>query len=271
MVDRIERVRPLLRWAGSKQKLLPELLQFWNAGFGRYVEPFVGSGALFYALQPPSALLSDLNGELIETLSTIRNRPHAVYDALEILPRSKDSYYCLRAQSPASLTPTARAARFVFLNRYCFNGLYRTNLAGNFNVPYAPTKTGSIPDRTSFVRSAGLLRRARLLNQDFEAAINLHVTANDFVYLDPPYAVGNRRIFRQYGPHTFGTDDLARLNDSLNLIHTRGAHFVLSYAYCTEALRTFRDWPARKVYCQRNISGFAKHRRRAAELIVTNC
>lgn len=271
MTRRTVTTRPLLRWAGSKRKLLPKLVEFWRPEFERYVEPFVGSGALFYALTPETALLSDLNGELIDTLTTTRNHPDAVYDLLERIPRGKDSYYALRAQDSSVLTPQAQAARFLFLNRYCFNGLYRTDMKGRFNVPYAATKTGHIPDRPTFIRSARLLKRARLLNADFERVVEKHVKVGDFVYLDPPYAVDNRRIFKQYGPQTFGTDDLARLEKSLSIIEARGAHFVLSYAYCAEALRAFRPWRQRKVFCQRNISGFVQHRRRAAELIVTNC
>ena len=271
MITRVPAVRPLLRWAGSKRKLLPKLVHYWGSDFSRYIEPFVGSGALFYALAPPAALLSDLNGELIEALTTTRNRADAVYDELERLPRGQASYYSLRANNVASLSAIERAARFIFLNRYCFNGLYRTDRMGRFNVPYGATKTGNIPDRATFLRSAAMLKRATLLNKDFEWVVDHHVEEGDFVYLDPPYAVDNRRIFKQYGPQTFGIDDLQRVKRCLQTIEARGARFVLSYAYCTEALRMFRNWPHRKVYCQRNISGFVKHRRRAAELIVTNC
>lgn len=263
-------VRPLLRWAGSKRKLLPKLVPYWSAEFTRYIEPFVGSGALFYALAPPAAVLGDLNGELIDALTTMRNRPEAVYRVVEKLPRGKDSYYALRAQDASILPAVERAARFLFLNRYCFNGLYRTDRFGRFNVPYGATKTGDIPDRATFLRSAQMLKRANLVNNDFQTVVQEHVERGDFVYLDPPYAVDNRRIFRQYGPQTFGIDDLQRVKNCLRIIENRGATFVLSYAYCTEALRMFEEWPHHKVFCQRNISGFVKHRRRAAELIVTN-
>jgi DNA adenine methylase len=271
MTSRVSATRPLLRWAGSKRKLLPKLIPYWSSDFGRYIEPFVGSGALFYALAPRTAVLSDLNGELIDALTTTRNRPNAVYDVLESLPRGKDSYYALRSLDASTLLKVERAARFLFLNRYCFNGLYRTDQMGRFNVPFGATKTGDIPDRATFLRSASMLKRATLLNDDFESVIDQHVESTDFVYLDPPYAVDNRRIFKQYGPQTFGTDDLHRVKRCLETIEARGAKFVLSYAYCAEALRTFKEWTHRKVYCQRNISGFVKHRRRAAELVVTNC
>lgn len=117
---------------------------------------------------------------------------------------------------------------------------------------------------------AKLLQRATLECDDFEPILLKHAKRGDFVYLDPPYAVGNRRVFKQYGPHSFGTADLARLQDILRVLDERGAEFVLSYAYCKEALNVFSGWSLRRVYAQRNISGFAKHRRRAAEVIVSN-
>jgi DNA adenine methylase len=261
---------PFLRWAGSKRRLLPKLAPFWGGGHSRYVEPFAGSAALFFALRPACALLSDANEDLIETFTLVRDTPELVYDALSSLPLGKDSFYRLRARNPKRLTPLNRVARFIFLNRFCFNGLYRTNAVGEFNVPYAPTGTGAIPSRQQFLSTASLLRATRLRSGDFDEILRDEVQTGDFVYLDPPYAVANRRIFRQYGPQTFGLNDLERLGDLLEEIDRRGAAFVLSYAWCNEANSLVRSWRKRRVYTQRNIAGFARHRRMAAELIVTN-
>jgi DNA adenine methylase len=269
-VNPIPTAASILRWAGSKRKLLPELIPYWGHGQRRYIEPFAGSAALFFALKPKRALLSDINSELIKTLTVVRDNPTAVYKHVSRYPVGQESFYRLRALDPTVLSPVERAARFLFLNRFCFNGLYRTNENGHFNVPYSSQKTGGIPPWEQFSQAAMLLKRAVLKCGDFESVLLSAVGMGDFVYLDPPYAVGNRRIFRQYGSHTFGLQDLNRLNAVLREIQTRGAHFVLSYAYCREAKETFADWTSRRVYAQRNISGFARHRRRAAELIVTN-
>lgn len=262
--------RPFLRWAGSKRKLLPRLSPYWHRGFKRYVEPFMGSAALFYAIKPSSALLSDINEELIATFVTVRDHPRAVYNRLTKIPKGKRSYGRLRSIDPSTLSTLDRAARFIFLNRFCFNGIYRTNTAGVFNVPYSPSGTGTLPSWKDFFVTTRSLKSANILCADFEKVINRYVRKGDFVYLDPPYAVKNRRIFRQYGPQTFGLEDLRRLRKSLKTISGRGAKFVLSYAYCPEALKYFRNWKSSKVFIQRNISGFAEHRRIAAELIVTN-
>lgn len=263
-------VSPLLRWAGSKRKLTNRLVPFWHAVRGRYVEPFVGSGALFFALAPEAAVLSDLNGELIETYRTVRDHPSSVAAELKSFRRTEATYYRMRQQPPVALSPIRRAARFIFLNRLCFNGLYRTNGRGEFNVPYAPDKTGRLPDVASLATVAKLLARADLRCGDFAAVIEDVLLPGDFVYLDPPFAVDNRRLFRQYNATNFGVADLHRLADLLYAIDRLGAFFVLSYAVSHESLAAFRSWPHNRVLIQRNIAGFAAHRRRAAELLVTN-
>lgn len=261
---------PLLRWAGSKRKLIPKLLPYWTASGGRYVEPFVGSAALFFAANPTSAVLSDANDDLIETYATIRDDPDDVATVLDSLARDKATYLRLRAEPADALSPPARAARFVFLNRHCFNGLYRLNQRGQFNVPYAPTKAGSVPTRAHLHAVAARLSNVTLLGGDFENILSTVVQPLDFVYLDPPFAVANRRLFRQYNATTFGFDDLHRLAGVLHAIDSIGAYFVLSYAMCSESLNAFGHWPHQRVMTQRNIAGFAAHRRRAAEFIFSN-
>ena len=263
-------VAPFLRWAGSKRKLLPRLAPYWGNSYTRYVEPFMGSASLFFATNPSAAILSDINQELVNAFVSVRDHPRAVHNRLISIPKGKRSYKKLRKLDLASLDPLDRAARFIFLNRYCFNGIYRTNINGVFNVPYAPSRTGSLPTWDVFWAAARPLKSAEIVCDDFQSVVNSYVRKGDFVYLDPPYAVENRRIFRQYGPQTFGLDDLKRMNETLGTIDKRGAKFVLSYAYSPEAIHYFQNWKRRKVFTQRNVSGFAKHRRMAAELIFTN-
>jgi DNA adenine methylase len=249
---------------------VPRLRLFWGDGYDRYIEPFAGSAALFFALQPRKALLNDINRELIFAFKQIRTFPEDVYDEVQRYPPDSGNFYRIRKLLPESLEPLQRAARFVFLNRFCFNGLYRTDQVGHFNVPFAASGTGALPAREHFLAAARLLRRASLKCDDFEKIILKHVRKGDFVYLDPPYAVGNRRVFRQYDPRTFGTEDLKRLGKALKEIDHRGAWFVVSYAYCREALECLAMWRTRRIYAHRNISGFARHRGLAAELVATN-
>jgi DNA adenine methylase len=264
------RPQPIIRWAGSKRKLLAKLIPYWSVTNRRYVEPFAGSAALFFELAPRRAVLGDINSDLIATYGTIVAHPRAVYEAITDLKPSRTRYHRLRNIAPGSLSSIDQAARFLYLNRYCFNGLYRTNLHGRFNVPFAPKGAGSFPCWEDFKAAAQQLSLATLVNEDFEKVIKRYVRSRDFVYLDPPYAVANRRVFRQYGPQMFGLSDLERLADALHAINALGAQFLLSYADCPEAAAMFTTWERRKVYTQRNISGFAKHRRIATEILVSN-
>lgn len=261
--------RPFLRWAGSKRQLLSKLMLYCPADYTRYVEPFVGSACLFYKLSPPSALLGDLNEELINTYIAVRQCPDAVSDCLAAMPKSRDMYYHVRGLSSQNVSTAERAARFIYLNRFCFNGLYRTNLRGQFNVPYAPAKTGDIPSREALLSASHALGNARLKCADFDDVLQ-EVNKGDFVYLDPPYAVSGRRIFREYGAKSFQLSDLQRLSGSLRRLSESGAHFVVSYADCQEARDTLKEWHIRRVTTQRNIAGFAQYRRTDMEIFASN-
>src|SRR5580658_6327776 len=129
---------PFLRWAGSKRRLLPTLQTFWTKKHKRYIEPFAGSACLFFAIKPPKAILGDLNPELISTYIEVKYRlPGVLAELAKLPPWNKREYLRLRSLDTATLEPRARAARFIYLNRFCFNGIYRTNLKGQFNVPYS--------------------------------------------------------------------------------------------------------------------------------------
>jgi DNA adenine methylase len=261
-------MKPFLRWAGSKRKLLPKIQPFWNQNYSRYVEPFMGSACLFLAINPRRAILNDINVDLVQTFLQIRDHPRAVFNRLRAIPQGRKSYYQIRSQKQFR-DDSERAARFLFLNRFCFNGIYRTNGMGEFNVPFAPEGTGSLPNLAELAEWSRRLKTARIHSEDFETILD-KTREGDFVYLDPPYALDNRRIFRQYGPQTFGLKDLERLGNALKRLHRRRVRFVLSYAYCPEALDAFGGWQIQKVYTQRNVAGFSKHRRRAAEILVFN-
>ncbi len=258
-----------LRWAGSKRQALAHLRPFWGAGYRRYVEPFVGSGALFFDLEPEKALLGDVNRDLIDTLTAVRDCPARVSAALKRIGKGRESYYQLRGRDPSSMGRTARAARFIFLNRYCFNGLYRTNLQGQFNVPYSPSRTGTLPTLRELKELSNVLLSATIRVADFETLL-ASCKHGDFVYLDPPFAIENRRVFHQYNASTFGLSDLDRLRGALMTLDAAGVHFVLSYALCKEALDFFSSWPNRRIQITRHIAGFAAHRRKAHELLISN-
>jgi DNA adenine methylase len=245
------------------------LKSFWSSKFSRYVEPFAGSSVLFFNLRPSRALLGDINNELISTYESIKKHPTRVHRILASIPKGRIQYNKLRKVNPYSLRPTKRAARFIYLNRYCFNGLYRTNLKGEFNVPYGGNKSGTLPTREHLLNSAQHLKRATLLCSDFRNTL-AKVRKGDFVYLDPPYAVSNRRMFKEYAAKHFSISDIAVLGGLLKQIDQKGASFVLSYADCSEARMAFAEWRVRRILTRRSVAGFHGARRNHYELCVTN-
>ncbi|MEA2165830.1 MAG: adenine methylase [Thermoanaerobaculia bacterium] len=262
-------MKSIIRWAGSKRSLLPELRASVPETFSRYVEPFVGSACLFFDLQPKEAILSDLNEELIGMYRAVRRDPYLVLEAFRRLPRGKKAYYRIRGEDPKLLASSTLAARFLYLNRFCFNGLYRTNMSGRFNVPYGPPQKPLVVFEDDVIKAGIVLRRAELFSWDFARTIDL-VEKGDFVYLDPPFVLDERRVFTEYLPGSFSRDDIGRLSEALQVIHQRGATFLLSYASCCEAQKLTKPWKHRTVWTRRNIAGFSGARRGDHEILASN-
>lgn len=260
---------PFLRWAGSKRLLLPKLRPYVPTKFRRYIEPFAGSACLFFDLEPDDAILGDLNPELVCALRAVQKQPAVVIECLRRLPLGEDGYYEVRRRDPASLATSEIAARFIYLNHYCFNGIFRTSRRGHFNVPYGPPKSGAFIDEGNLLRASHLLKRAVILEGDFAETV-AQADHGDFVYLDPPFAVSGRRVFAEYGPGSFSKEDLPRLAGLLKELDEKGAVFVVSYAESREARDWLTDWTHRRVRTRRNIAGFANSRRSSYELMVTN-
>lgn len=264
-------VRSPVRWAGSKSKLVPSLSNYWRRSeSSRYLEAFCGSAAFFFNVRPRVALLNDTNPELIAALSVLQRHPRLLHDELTGMRSSADLFYQFRRQDPALMDPIDRAIRFFYLNRYCFNGIYRTNRSGRFNVPYGGERTGGFPSLDDWLRASNQLQGAVLSGDDFEKFVSENVQSGDFVYLDPPYAVSNRRVFSQYSANSFGLSDMERLADLLNEIDRCGAKFVVSYAQSPEARILGGGWVTHRKYAQRHIAGFAGNRKKALEVFISN-
>lgn len=261
---------PFLRWAGSKRKLLPKLKGFWTKDHKRYVEPFAGSACLFFALKPAKAIIGDLNPELISTYIEVKYRlPAVLAELAELPPWNKEEYLRLRSLDTSRLNPQARAARFIYLNRFCFNGIYRTNLGGQFNVPYSGDGCGAFPQDRVFQRCSRRLRVARFVNGDFEKVLS-QAEKGDLVYMDPPYAVRARRVFREYDPGTFTHKDIARLRLWMTRLNKAGISFLVSYAESDEADVLKKGFSYETISVRRNVAGFAAHRALTKELLISN-
>ncbi|MBK7706367.1 MAG: DNA adenine methylase [Acidobacteria bacterium] len=166
----IETVRPLLRWAGSKRKLLNEIVMCVPATFQRYYEPFLGSACLFLAIQPKRAVLGDFNGNLVNFYETIALHSREVDEQIQAMPKTPEFYYQIRSLPTEDVSQITLAARFLYLNRYCFNGIYRVNKTGRFNVPRGK-QTGRIPTGAEIDKVGELIRSAEIRHTDFEDCV----------------------------------------------------------------------------------------------------
>ena len=259
---------PLIRWAGSKRKLLPTIVDRIPEIRGRYIEPFAGSACLFFALQPERAIIADRNSALIEAYQIIIRHPTRVVRLARSYDSSSESYYQIRNQIPSELSPLKRAARFLYLNRYCFNALYRTNSKGHFNVPIG-SRTGDFPSDKEFKRSASMLSRAKIICSDFESTLKL-ARANDFVYLDPPYVVRNGADKNVYGCGSFSANDLPRLFEQLERLNNNNVSFLLSYSYCKELISLLPKKRIRTLRVRRQIAANSSRRGLAEEVLLGN-
>jgi DNA adenine methylase len=169
----------------------------------------------------------------------------------------------------SKLLPHVRAARFIYLNRFCFNGIYRTNLKGEFNVPYSGDRCGAVPANEVFEQCSRRLRGARFVNGDFEDVLK-QAKKGDLVYMDPPYAVRAKRVFREYDPSTFTHGDIARLRSWMERLNAGGINFVVSYAESDEADLLRKNFSYETVAVRRHIAGFAAHRTMTNEVLISN-
>jgi DNA adenine methylase len=219
---------PLLKWPGGKRNLLDRILPLVPVCFNRYFEPFFGGGALFFALQPEKAYLSDKNAELIHTYSQIRDRPDAVIRELRRLRNNEEEYYKIRSSVPQG--DAARAARLIYLISLAFNGIYRVNLKGEFNVPYGH-KTHLDPCDEERIRTASdLLKKAVVRDMDFERALS-PANEGDLVYLDPPYTVAHgNNGFIKYNAKIFSWGDQVRLARVAREVAAKGCTVIVSNA-----------------------------------------
>jgi len=262
-------VQPFLRWAGSKRQAVPVLSRYWGNRYSRYVEPFAGSASLFFYLSPSRALLGDINAELIETYEQVKNNLQSLLYELKNFRKGKQDYLRLRVLDPSGLSPTFRSARFIYLNRYCFNGLYRTNQSGQFNVPYGGDKSGKIPSDMIFSRCSLCLQKAELAVGSFENILK-KAQVGDFIYMDPPFKVKANRVFNEYDPSVFNQVDLQSLRDWLIRLDKMQISFLVSYAESEEASFLAQGFHVESISVRRNISGFIENRRNANELLISN-
>ncbi len=259
--------KPIIRWAGSKRKLLPQLVELVPANFNRYIEPFCGSACLFFKLSPDDAILGDINAELINAFRQIRTHTD-MHDELSKIPQTPNEYYRLRALDPEHLSAKGRATRFLYLNRFCFNGVYRTNIKGQFNVPRG-SRTGEFPSKDVFKSVRLKLKRAQLNVASYEQTLAAS-SRGDFTYIDPPYAKSGK-FTGEYGLGSFNSELLSILLEDLHKLDSRGVKFLVSYRACEEVIELLSNrYSVTTINVKRHISGFKSGWSDASEILLKN-
>lgn len=263
-------VVPFLKWAGGKRWLTSAHSNIFPSHFNHYYEPFLGSGAVFFSMRPPQATLSDINPELIACYKAVRDNWTEVKSHLETHHKkhNKEYYYLVRQEK--SEDPAAKAARFIYLNRTCWNALYRVNLKGEFNVPIG-TKTNVLLATDNFEETSKSLKNVTIDHLDFEEVIN-RAQKNDLIFADPPYTVKhNFNGFVKYNEKMFHWDDQVRLSESLIRASARGCKVLITNAHHSSVRDLYKDhFHLSVAYRSSVIAASSDRRGKYEELIIKN-
>ncbi len=265
------RLTPFLKWAGGKRQLLAQLAPYIPPTYGAYIEPFLGGGALYLALKPAQAILADLNQELILCYQIIRDQLDDLLTDLDRHIYDREYYYQLRAESTETLSPVARASRFLYLNKCGYNGLYRVNASGQFNVPFGRYPKPPRLYREEAIRTtSALLRSADLRTAPFQESMD-RGASGDFVYLDPPYhPLSASANFTAYTAGTFGAGDQEELARWYRLLDQRGCRLMLSNSSAPLIRELYHDFRIEEVQATRAINSDPLARGAVTELVVLN-
>lgn len=257
--------QPLIKWPGGKRALAGSILKYVPEQFGTYYEPFMGGGAVFFALRPGSAVLSDANVDLINAYIQIRDNAEALARVLKSFKNSESDYYAIRATSPR--TPVRKAARMLYLARLSFNGIHRVNLRGEFNVPYGYKTHLTAIDEDHLFSTSNALRTAEIRSGDFEHTTR-DAAPGDVVYFDPPYTVAHGlNGFVKYNERIFSWHDQKRLAEHANALAKRGCRVIVSNADHQSIHELYKGFNCELIERPSVIAASSAHRRTITECI----
>ncbi len=267
------RAQPFVKWAGGKQRLLPMLDPLFPAHFGAYHEPFLGGGAVFFFLQRigrvKQAILSDVNPELVRLYRVIRDDVERLVAELATYPYDPEFYYATREKVPEELDPIERAARMLYLNRTCYNGLYRVNRRGKFNVPIGRYDKPTICNDTNLRNVHHALQGCEIQRWGFETILEVS-QAGDFVYLDPPrIAIGASNWNTQRTTTGFLPSDEGRLYEVFRRLDKRGCLVMMSQTHTPSTRKAYQAYDVREINRPRRRPPGTRPRRRR-ELVIRN-
>lgn len=272
-------MKPVLKWVGGKRQLLHEIQLYMPKDIKTYYEPFFGGGAVFFAIEPSKAIINDVNKELINVYMQIRDRPKLLIAALKEHQQchSEEHYYLVRNIDRNDiayneLQPLDKAARFIYLNKTCYNGLYRVNKSGHFNVPIGRYKKPKICDEETINNIHVLLKKKniKIFNKDFEILLK-NAKAGDFVYMDPPYdPVSTSASFTTYQPSGFTREEQIRLKKVCDDLNSKGVKFIVSNSNTEFISKLYKEYNVIEVLATRNINSNSSKRKAVTEVLIMN-
>jgi DNA adenine methylase len=272
--------RPIVKWVGGKGQLLNQLEPLFPKNFNNYFEPFLGGGAVFFHLKPSRAHLNDLNQKLISALESIQMNPEGVINILENLQdefnsrdisEQKNLFYFLRNKFNFEKNhKLEKAAILIFLNKTCFNGMYRENSRGEFNTPFGSYKNPTILDEPNILAVSDALKNVRLTSQSFEGAVE-DAKKTDFIYFDPPYhPLTKTANFTGYHENDFREADQVRLSETVKELNKKGCYVMLSNSDTKFIKNLYKGFRIEKVLANRQINCKATGRGKINELVIMN-
>lgn len=271
--------RPFIKWAGGKGQLISQYVSYIPKRYQNYYEPFVGGGAIFFHLQPTQSLLIDINLELVNVYRCVRDSVEELIDRLDYHQQHhcSEHYYQVRAQIATSDdwfdagNNIDRAARLIYLNKTCFNGLYRENSKGHFNVPIGSYKKPGIYDPEILRADSIALRDTQIEPGSFDQVLQYARSSDDFVYFDPPYyPISPTSSFTAYNRYSFSEDQQVQLRDVMTELSDRGVQVMLSNSDCPFVRELYKEFNIQTIYATRNINCNAEKRGKITEVLVTN-
>lgn len=249
-----ETQKPFLKWAGGKTQLLPDILRLAPKNFNKYIEPFIGGGAVYFNLKHTRSIISDSNEELIITYKQVRDNIKEVISILERYENTEEFYYKTRSLDTSKLSYSERAARLIYLNKTCFNGLFRVNKRGEFNVPYGK-RPGAFLNKENLKGASLYLKGTEIYHSDYKGILTKFAQKGDFIFLDPPYQpVGKFSDFKRYTKEFFYENDQIELAEIFKDLVNKGCYVMLTNSDHPFILDLYRDFHIKTIETKRLIS-----------------
>ena len=265
------RIRPVLKWAGGKTQLLPQLMASMPSTYEKYLEPFIGGGALFFNLAAENSVIGDTNAELINLYKCLVASADEISEVLNEMPVTSEDFYRVRANDWRNDEPVVAAARTIYLNRLCFNGLYRVNKKGQFNVPFGNYKKPNFPTKESLLLAGKVLSNATIVESDYAKLLKKYASKGDLIFLDPPYVpIGKYSDFNRYGAKQFIGADHEELAAEVRRLADMGCFVMLTNSNHPSVHELFGDFEIRILKTRRNINSSGSGRNGEDVLVIAN-